>query len=112
MGRLKHIRRKKMIEQGGHCYYCGLQMWEGVPDPVVPVRSRSTKLPRPLQCTTEHLRPRSDGGANTADNIVAACRFCNSRRHQRKQPKAPEDYRAYVQRRMAAGRWLAAHLAM
>lgn len=111
MGALKNIRKKKMIEQGGRCYYCGLAMWENALKPAEQARGRSASLPKLLQCTAEHLHPRSEGGEDTADNIVAACRFCNSKRHQRKAPKAPGAYRTYVQRRMAAGRWLAAHLA-
>ncbi|WP_200799305.1 HNH endonuclease [Gemmobacter megaterium] len=111
MDALKNIRRQKMIEQGGCCYYCGLAMWENALKPAVQARGRSAASLRLLQCTAEHLHPRSEGGADTADNIVAACRFCNSRRHRRKQPQTPEAYRAYVQRRMAAGRWLAAQMA-
>lgn len=111
MGALKNIRKKKMIEQGGRCYYCGLVMWENALEPIAQARSRSAASLWLLQCTAEHLHPRSEGGADTADNIVAACWFCNSRRHRQKQPPAPEDYRAYVQRRMGKGRWLAAQLA-
>jgi 5-methylcytosine-specific restriction endonuclease McrA len=29
----------------------------------------------------DHLTPRSEGGADTADNLVLACRSCNCRRH-------------------------------
>ncbi|WP_339009581.1 HNH endonuclease [Aeromonas popoffii] len=34
-----------------------------------------------LQCTGEHLQPRSNGGSNQPANIVAACRHCNGTRH-------------------------------
>ena len=111
IGSLKNIRKKKMIEQGGRCYYCGLVMWENALEPIAQARSRSAASLWLLQCTAEHLHPRSEGGADTADNIVAACWFCNSRRQRQKQPPAPEDDRASVPRRMGKGRWLAAQLA-
>lgn len=33
--------------------------------------------------TADHLVPRSKGGTNDDDNLVAACRACNSRRGNR-----------------------------
>lgn len=100
--KLKAIRRKKMIAQGGRCWYCGLPMWEAEQ-----ARARGEAPPRALRCTAEHLHPRGEGGADTADNIVAACLFCNNQRHRRKSPRSPEEHRRHVQQRMAAGRWLA-----
>lgn len=108
MTALKNIRRRKMLAQEGRCYYCGLPMWDAALDHPLPATGNAGRRPRALQCTAEHLLPRSEGGADTAENIVAACLFCNSARHQRKRPPTPEAYRVYVQRRMAAGRWLAA----
>ena len=108
MKALKNLRRKKMLAQGGRCFYCGLPMWDEALDPCLPVTCRAAGLPKILRCTAEHLHPRSEGGANTADNIVAACLFCNNSRHRRKRPLSPEAHRAHVQQRMAAGRWLAA----
>ncbi|WP_424933253.1 HNH endonuclease [Amaricoccus macauensis] len=111
MGTLKNIRRKKMIAQRGRCYYCGLAMWEPNAAAGPGKHRKAGPAPNFLRCTAEHLHPRSEGGRNTVDNIVAACWFCNSRRHQRKRPLSPDAYRLHVQRRMAAGRWLAAVLA-
>lgn len=49
--------------------------------------------------TVDHIRPRSRGGANTWDNLIAACALCNSNKADRTpeeagmrllwQPKAP-----------------------
>lgn len=49
----------------------------------------------------DHVIPRSRGGSHTWDNVVAACRRCNSRKENRsfqdaglrlaRQPKAPAD---------------------
>jgi 5-methylcytosine-specific restriction endonuclease McrA len=108
MKALKNLRRKKMFEQGGRCFYCDLPMWDEAPDLCLPVSCKSGGLPKILQCTAEHLHPRSEGGGNTADNIVAACLYCNNLRHRRKRPMSPEAHRAHVRQRMAAGRWLAA----
>jgi 5-methylcytosine-specific restriction endonuclease McrA len=110
MKALKNMRRKKMLAQGGRCFYCDLPMWDEALDPCLPISCRSTGLPKILRCTAEHLHPRSEGGANTSDNIVAACWYCNNSRHRRKRPLSPEAHRAHVQQRMAAGRWLAAQV--
>jgi HNH endonuclease len=108
MGALKHIRQRKMIAQGGRCYYCGLPMW----DDAVPTDLRGSdtirSAPKVLRCTAEHLLARSDGGGDTTDNIVAACLYCNTQRHRRKRPLSPDKHRIHVRARMEAGRWLAA----
>ena len=108
MGALKNIRRTKMLAQEGRCYYCGLPMWDDTPNDCPAADCRRNRQPKPLRCTAEHLLPRSEGGADTPENIVAACLFCNQRRHRAKCPKSPEAHRTHVRRRMAAGRWLAA----
>jgi 5-methylcytosine-specific restriction endonuclease McrA len=110
MKALKNIRRTKMLAQGGHCYYCGLPMWDDGLEHRLPAICKSSELPKILRCTAEHLLPRSEGGANSGKNIVAACWFCNTSRHRRKLPLSPGAYRAHVQRRMAAGRWLAGQM--
>jgi len=53
-----------------------------------------------LQATAEHLVARCKGGTDAPDNIVAACRFCNTRRHQTKHPLTPEAYARRVQARL------------
>lgn len=110
MGTLKTIRQSKMLAQRGRCYYCGLPMWDPALGVEPPTLCTTRSLQIYLRCTAEHLRPRSEGGANTVQNIVAACWFCNSRRHHRKQPLSPDAHRAHVRRQMAAGKWLAAKL--
>ncbi len=100
MGSLKALRRAAFERQHHRCHYCGVQMWESGGDPL-PQLGR----PRLLQCTAEHLHARCDGGADRADNIVAACRFCNERRHQRAVPLTPAAYLQHVARRLAQRRW-------
>lgn len=110
MGKLSNIRRTKMLAQGGRCYYCGLPMWDPELANAVPEIYRAPAMRKYLRCTAEHLHPRSDGGANVAANIVAACWYCNTRRHHRKEPPSPDIHRARVRERMANGKWLAAQL--
>ena len=56
-------------------------------------------------CTAEHLTPQSEGGSDTADNIRAACWFCNRTRHRMKVVLTPSDYQEYVRKRLAKGKW-------
>ncbi|WP_369751531.1 HNH endonuclease [Acidovorax sp. CF316] len=60
-----------------------------------------------LQCTAEHLQDRQHGGADTARNVVAACAWCNRRRHEGRTQSAPSPkrYRNEVLLAMAAGTW-------
>jgi 5-methylcytosine-specific restriction endonuclease McrA len=58
-----------------------------------------------LQCTGEHLLPHSLGGPATKANIVAACAYCNHKRHQRKQELLPVTYKLLVAKRLEKGRW-------
>lgn len=100
---LVKIRRAKMLSQGGKCFYCGQRMWDkAVNAKDCTTQSRQSKA---LQCTAEHLCARSDGGSNNPKNIVAACHYCNTTRHKRKNPRSPEDHRAHVRQRMSQGRW-------
>lgn len=110
MGKIKTIRLSKMHAQRGKCYYCSLPMWDPAVDHELPEICRTRAMQKMLRCTAEHLIPRSEGGVDTAKNIVAACYYCNSKRHHKKQPLAPDAHRAHVQKRMAAGKWLAAQL--
>ena len=93
--KLQHLRTSAFHHQDGHCYYCGLRMWHG-----------GTAGPAALRCTAEHLQARCDGGADSAANVVAACMFCNQKRHQRKNPLAPERYKSYVRNRVGRGAWM------
>lgn len=110
MRALKNIHRTKMLAQAGRCYYCGLPMWDDALNDCPPAECRRGRQPKPLRCTAEHLLPRSEGGTDRAENIVAACLFCNRTRHRAKRPRSPEAHRAHVRRRMAKGRWLAAQI--
>jgi hypothetical protein len=68
MGRLK----RKLREQFGRCYYCRRSIELGV-------------------ATEDHKMPKSRGGEDIAENIVAACFDCNSQ----KNSMTAEEYRDY-----------------
>lgn len=41
--------------------------------------------------TRDHIIPRKDGGPNTLDNLVSACRSCNQR-------KGTKSYSSFIER--------------
>lgn len=102
------LAKKRLIafkKQSGHCYYCKAPTWlsskEGFANQYRITESDASRL----QCTAEHLIARCEGGSNDSDNIVAACLFCNTKRHQRKKSYSPDKYREFIQRRLAKGKW-------
>lgn len=92
--------------QTGNCYYCSQPMWTN--DPLEFSLKHNVTLPqaRLFQCTGEHLIAHKDGGSTAQDNIVAACKLCNQRRHKRKVDLSPEQFKKLVRQRMSKGRWL------
>lgn len=105
MKSLSKIRSSAFSRQSGRCFYCGYPMWTDSPEHYAKQHGCTPKQAKPLQCTAEHLVARQDGGKDKASNIVAACRACNQRRHQRKQAPAPERYSALVRSRVQKGGW-------
>lgn len=91
---IQRFRMAAFVRQQGRCYYCDAPMWIA-----------SSCGSRHLQCTAEHLVARCDGGHNRAENIVAACAYCNHTRHKRKRPQDAHAYRLHVQNRIRLGRW-------
>jgi HNH endonuclease len=101
-------RNRAVIRQNNLCFYCRLPMWNGEDDSLsdfCEVYKFSTRQAVRLRCTAEHLRAIQDGGKTTAANIVAACDTCNKRRHARHGRLSWTDYKAFVEKRVAAGRW-------
>lgn len=69
---VKRHRLKAAERQGWRCYWCGVPM---------KIHEHSDHVSHPPDTlTAEHLTPRSKGGRNTKDNIVAACLRCNQDR--------------------------------
>jgi hypothetical protein len=99
------IRRSRLLAfnaQLGKCFYCDLPMWMQSPSEVPHIPKKHAAS---LQCTAEHLTPRSEKGRDTPDNIAAACLFCNQHRHRLQPPPSPEKYRALVGKQLANGGW-------
>ncbi|XEG74013.1 HNH endonuclease [Pseudomonas sp. abacavir_1] len=80
-------------------------MWQSSPEQLAQEHCITPKQARAFRCTAEHLRARSDGGADVSANIAAVCSFCNSQRHRSSNPLPPDVYRAKVRRRMEKGDW-------
>lgn len=102
---LKTRRSAAFERQHGRCYYCGAPMWNENPADFAARHGLTRGAAERLRCTAEHLLPRQDGGPDSADNIVAACAYCNHTRHRTPRVLAPGDYRQRIQRRLRQRRW-------
>lgn len=102
---LARRRHSAFLAQSGHCFYCGLPMWESSPDELSRVFDISPAQVQRLKCTAEHLRARCDGGGDSSANIVAACLHCNRTRHRMRPAPDHEKFRALVQRQKLNGGW-------
>ncbi|WP_342068765.1 HNH endonuclease [Yoonia algicola] len=91
--------------QKWRCYYCDYPIWDKDHEEFAKTYALKDGPLRLLRATAEHLIARCDGGADTQDNIVAACDHCNKTRHKAKVPLSPLEFRAKVRRRLAKGRW-------
>uniref|UniRef100_UPI00402B58C3 HNH endonuclease n=1 Tax=Methylomonas sp. PHL2-19 TaxID=3438878 RepID=UPI00402B58C3 len=106
-------RRKSLIKprsiafsrQRGRCYYCDQPMATGNLIEFSAKYKITPNQAKLLRCTGEHLKAHHEGGSTKPTNIVAACWYCNHKRHQRKNPPEPEQYRDLIQARMSQGGW-------
>jgi hypothetical protein len=102
---VKAARRVALKNQNNRCYYCGFLMWEDNREEFASKHGISFRLAMRFQATAEHLIAQCEGGTDTQDNIVAACFYCNSRRHRSTLPLNPDAYRSKVIRAVARGKW-------
>ena len=102
---LIRARSAAFRRQAGRCFYCSVLMWANDCVSFAKAHGLPRRLATWLQCTAEHLKPRQEGGSDSQENIAAACRLCNQRRHARMTPPTPEKYRQLVKRRMASAGW-------
>lgn len=105
-------RKSAYLSQSGRCYYCNLPMWESDVESFTQAYKVSLRQAKLLKCTAEHLDARMDGGKDNANNIVAACHWCNQKRHQRKLAPGPNEYRNMVRQKLRNGRWICKSIAM
>lgn len=106
MNKLAKLRIQSAITQQCRCFYCGLTMVEPALPDFAP-KGLKPKWQKYLRCTAEHLTARQDQGRDNSQNIVAACWWCNTRRHKGREEKAPDPlrYRLRVQSLMKKGGW-------
>jgi hypothetical protein len=105
--RLRRLRQQAYEKQHGRCFYCSYPMWVDDAASFTRIHQLPERFARYMKCTAEHLLARQDRGDDTAANVVAACAWCNTMRHQGRPSKAPDPirYRQDVARHVALGRW-------
>lgn len=108
---LVRLRKSAFHSQSGLCYYCGYPMWERDGDSYSQFHKLSLSQAKLFKCTAEHLLARQDGGIDHSQNIVAACQWCNQKRHNRKLAPSPVEYRKMVKKRLSTGRWFCKSIA-
>jgi 5-methylcytosine-specific restriction endonuclease McrA len=75
-------------KSNGQCWYCGKHLVKDYPDSWT-----SSELATIL--SVDHVIPRgTPGGTNHIDNLVPACRSCNSRKNK----KSIEEFREHITR--------------
>lgn len=102
---LSRIRARAFEAQGRRCYYCAVAMWLGDSGPFEQAFDIKPKAARNYRCTAEHLVAKGEGGGDHENNIVAACYFCNKRRHARGGRLGSNEFRELVRHRTQAGIW-------
>ena len=90
---LNKSRLKAFIVQQGRCIYCELPMWLDHTDAFAKKYKITIKGAALFKCTAEHLLAKQYGGKDVESNIVAACQFCNQRRHKCIKPEDPIAYK-------------------
>ncbi len=105
--KLQRLRHQAFIQQSCRCFYCSLPMWEGDPSEFSARFGIDPRKVKHLQCTAEHLIAQKDGGSETAQNIAAACLWCNRMRHRGRHNKAPTPakYKSRVSQLIAKRQW-------
>ena len=102
---LRAPRTKAFKKQQGRCYYCDLPMWISDAKIFSQRYKLTLKQAEQFKCTGEHLTAFHARGASNQSNIVAACHYCNAKRHARKEELSPKTYKKKVQKRVRAGKW-------
>ena len=102
------IQKSRLLafeRQNGRCYYCGAPLWCEKIAEFAAKFGISLRQANQFQCTAEHLVARQDGGCDASKNIVAACWFCNSRRHRRTSDLSPDAFKKLVSQRIKQFKW-------
>jgi hypothetical protein len=70
---LRNKVRRMMIQQGGKCFFCGVEVFMREQ-----VTKEYAKANRPRLATFDHIIPKKHGGTYAEENGVCACHYCNS----------------------------------
>ena len=105
--KLRQLRQQAFERQNRCCFYCEYPIWDTDQESFSRAHGLPSRISKHLQCTAEHLVARQDSGQDTADNIVAACLWCNRMRHHARSRKAPDPsaYKLRISQLIAVGRW-------
>ena len=103
--RTRRYRDQRAAEQHHLCYYCLFPMWTTEAKVFADAHHITIAEAARFRCTAEHLQALCEGGTSRLGNIVAACRFCNERRHRRNKRLSPDVYMVRVRRHVAKLRW-------
>jgi hypothetical protein len=105
--KLQKLRHQAFVRQSCRCFYCTLPMWEADPTEFTGRYGISLRKAQHLKCTAEHLTAQQNGGKETAQNIAAACLWCNRMRHAKRHDTAPspEKYKSRVTQLINKRRW-------
>lgn len=103
----QRLRYQAFVKQDCLCFYCKLPIWEDSQEKFARSHDLSARLTKYLKCTAEHLVAQQDKGRDTAENIVAACLWCNRSRHSGLRHKAPDPvtYKSRVTKLVAKEKW-------
>jgi hypothetical protein len=105
---MTYIRRRARAcqRQAGRCFYCQCLMWYGIDlDSFCAKHDLAAEQAMQLRLTAEHVIARCDNGSDDASNIVAACLYCNMKRHASKQAKTSRNYARYVRAQIRLNQW-------
>ena len=102
---LKRPRNQAFQRQNGRCFYCHQPMWQENPEQYAEQYGLTLQQAELMRCTGEHLIAHKDGGSASSDNIVAACFYCNQKRHKRKVELSLDKFKALVTTRVQKKCW-------
>ncbi len=103
--RIPKHRHSAFVHQAHQCFYCGCPMWEDAPQEFAARRGIPLELAELARCTAEHLKAKCEDGTDARRNIVAACLYCNQKRHRTPEPLDSTRYRRFVRDNIKHGRW-------
>ncbi len=94
------VRRSIYVRDHYVCRYCGAQLRPRTPKESYRMRRRNVPPAQRPWPTVDHVRPRSRGGSDDPENLVTACRPCNTQKGDRTPEEADMALRPISTRRI------------